>query len=438
MKKNYILLAATLLFGASAFAQDDTRNCGSMEVLEKQLRDDPGMARRLAKLEEHTANFIKNNPNQRTGAVIRIPVVVHVVYNTSAQNVSDAMIQAQINVLTQDFRKLNADANKTPSHFAGLAADCNIEFCLATVDPNGNATNGITRTYTKTHAFSTNDAIKYTSAGGKDAWPANQYMNLWVGNLGRSLLGYAQFPGGPAATDGVVVLYSSLPGGSSSYYNKGRTATHEVGHWLNLRHIWGDAACGNDLVSDTPLHNTSNGGCPAATHRSTCTGTPLEMWMNYMDYTYDACMYMFTTGQSTRMNAVLAPGGARYSLLTSPGCGTAAVANGSEGGDGETTTPEQTISARSIDGSVTVYPNPVTADMNIRYTLQNDQDVSIAVYNLMGARVATYNLGSKTAGNHTFSVNLRQDAALSSLPAGMYVATISGEKQQMVRFMVSK
>ncbi|WP_226999002.1 M43 family zinc metalloprotease [Flavisolibacter tropicus] len=134
-------------------------------------------------------------------------------------------------------------------------------------------------------------------------------------------MGYAQFPGGNPATDGVVILYSSVgsrkkvAGGTYvTNYDLGRTATHEIGHWMNLRHIWGDAACGNDFVGDTPLHNAANTGCPSADHRSTCTGTPLEMWMNYMDYTYDACMYMFSNGQKDRMLAAFAAGGPRASF----------------------------------------------------------------------------------------------------------------------------
>jgi len=132
-----------------------------------------------------------------------------------------------------------------------------------------------------------------------------------------------KFPGGAAATDGVVCTHTAFgnTGTAAAPFNKGRTATHEVGHWLNLRHIWGDATCGSDQVTDTPTHNTANYGCPSYPHYSTCTGAPLEMTMNYMDYTDDACMYMFSTGQSSRMNALFAPGGARYGLLSSNGCG---------------------------------------------------------------------------------------------------------------------
>ena len=162
--------------------------------------------------------------------------------------------------------------------------------------------------------------MKRTANGGDDAWNSTQYLNLWSCNMSGGILGYAQFPGGTASTDGVVILYSAFgrTGTVSAPYNKGRTATHEVGHWLNLRHIWGDANCGSDLVNDTPTHNTANYGCPTYPHLSTCTGTPTEMTMNYMDYTDDACMYMFTTGQSTRMTAAINT--SRSGLLTSLGC----------------------------------------------------------------------------------------------------------------------
>lgn len=134
-------------------------------------------------------------------------------------------------------------------------------------------------------------------------------------------MGYAQFPGGSASTDGVVIgpqyfgNKAYMPAGSTAYlaapYDKGRTATHEIGHWMNLRHIWGDATCGSDQVSDTPSHNTANYGCPEANHKSTCAGAPVEMTMNYMDYTDDACMYMFSAGQKNRTRALFTATGPR-------------------------------------------------------------------------------------------------------------------------------
>ncbi|NVO32401.1 GEVED domain-containing protein [Hymenobacter lapidiphilus] len=328
MKKNiYSLFLGLLGMGvtAEAWAQQQTlptkRDCATMEVLERQLAADPGMAIRLAGIEAQTQSFTDNPVANRTTAVVTIPVVVHVLYNTSTQNVSDAQIASQIAVLNEDFNKLNADVSKVPSAFASRVADVGIQFVLAKRDPSGNATTGIQRKQTSITSWSSDDRIKSTATGGLNAWPAGQYLNLWVGNLGGGLLGYAQFPGGSASTDGVVVTTTGFGRGGSSGapFNQGRTTTHEVGHWLNLRHIWGDANCGNDLVSDTPTQQTSNGGCPSFPKVTCSNGPNGDMFMNYMDYTDDACMYMFSTGQSTRMNALFASGGARASLLTSNG-----------------------------------------------------------------------------------------------------------------------
>ncbi len=330
MKINfYQFLAGCAMFSASlnAFAQSapTTRSCSTMELLAQQLKDDPTLLQRRNAIEAQTQKSIQRGSNLRTG-VITIPVVVHVVYNTATQNISDAQIQSQIDVLNKDFRKLNPDVSKVPSVWTGLAADAQIEFCLAKRDPSGNPTTGITRTQTtKTSFADTGDPIKYNSQGGKDAWDRNQYMNLWVGNLTGGLLGYAQFPGGPAATDGVVCTYTGFGtmGSAAAPFNLGRTATHEVGHWLNLYHIWGDdgtSCTGSDQCADTPNQGGSNGGCPSFPKIS-CSNTPNgDMWMNYMDYTDDRCMYMFTTGQKARMDAVLVSGGFRASLANSQGC----------------------------------------------------------------------------------------------------------------------
>ncbi len=326
-------MGAFLLVAFNASAQ---RVCASHDVLEEQLMNNPILREKMEEIERHTEDFINTPPGVRERVQVTIPVVVNVVWNTASENISDAQIQSQIDVLNQDFRATNADRTNTPAIFSSLIADFEINFCLATQDPSGNATTGIRRQQTSTTAFSSNDAVKFTAQGGLDAWDRNKYLNLWVCDLSGGLLGYAQFPGGAAATDGVVCdyLYFGTVGVATAPFNKGRTATHEIGHWLNLRHIWGDANCGSDLVSDTPTHNTSNAGCPTYPHLSTCSGTPVEMTMNYMDYTDDACMYMFTAGQKARAQALFATGGSRVSLLTSPGCqppsggGTCAVASG--------------------------------------------------------------------------------------------------------------
>jgi hypothetical protein len=319
MKKTYIAMLGLMMSLSTIGFSQSHRSCGSMDHLHQQIAEDPTVETRMQQIEHATSQWL-SDPSHRTGAIITIPVVVHVVYNTVAQNISDAQVQSQIDVLNEDFRKLNADASLTPSIFSALGADCQIQFCLAQRDPNGNATTGIIRKSTTTTAFSTNDNMKRAANGGSDPWNTSQYLNIWSCNMSGGILGYAQFPGGAAATDGVVILFNAFgrTGNVAAPFNKGRTGTHEVGHWLNLRHIWGDATCGSDLVNDTPTHNTANYGCPTYPHLSTCTGAPTEMTMNYMDYTDDACMYMFTTGQSTRMTAAINT--SRTGLLTSLGC----------------------------------------------------------------------------------------------------------------------
>lgn len=319
------LLSVTLFLTlaiSSAFAQEQ-RTCHTMETLERLKKEDPAMALRMQQIEQQTTNY----RNARTSGagniasavgvdeVATINVVVHVLYRTTQENISDAQIQSQIDVLNEDFRKLNADAGNVPSMFAGLASDVKLQFKLATTTPTGAPTNGITRKSSTKTSWGTNDAMKKASAGGTDPWDTKRYLNIWVCNIGGGILGYAQFPGGSAATDGVVVgpQYFGRVGYLSAPFDKGRTATHEVGHYLNLRHIWGDASCGNDYVADTPTQQTSNGGCPTFP-KPTCNNSS-DMFMNYMDYTNDACMNMFSAGQKDRMRALFVAGGVREALV---------------------------------------------------------------------------------------------------------------------------
>ncbi len=297
------------------------RTCGTMENHAMLLEQDKDLPARLAQIEAQTQQFV-NDP-YHPELVVTIPTVFHIVYNTSAQNIPDAQVLSQLQVLNEDFRRLNADASQTRAAFLGVAADAEIQFCLASRDPTGAPTTGITRTQTATTSFNTNNNVKHAATGGHDAWPAGQYLNIWIAPLGGGLLGYAQFPGGAAATDGVVVTWQSVGRGyptNLSAYNSGRSATHEVGHWLNLIHLWGDSStCGvDDLVADTPDSNASTFGCPYPSTLTQC-GNSVQ-YENYMDYTDDPCMNMFTLGQKSRMQALFGPGGFRASLLTSTGC----------------------------------------------------------------------------------------------------------------------
>ncbi|SDH66819.1 Pregnancy-associated plasma protein-A [Flavobacterium omnivorum] len=276
------------------------RGCASQEVLAAQMKADPTLALRMSKIEAFTEKAMLSG--RLVNGKVEIPVVVNVLYRTAAENISLDQIQSQIDVLNEDFNATNSDFTSTPALFSGVAANVGITFVLQNV----------VRKSTRTTSFSTNDAMKSASKGIAPTTPST-VLNMWSCNLGGGILGYAQFPGGSSATDGVVMDNNAFgrTGTVSGVYNLGRTATHEVGHWMNLRHIWGDATCGSDLVSDTPTHNTANYGVPAYPHYSTCTGTPVEMTMNYMDYTDDRGMYMFTNGQKSRMDAIFVSGGAR-------------------------------------------------------------------------------------------------------------------------------
>ena len=379
------------------------RACGTMDVLQAQLAADPAQAQRMAAIEAHTRRVLANPVlNRPTGAtLIVVPVVVHVLYNTTAQNISDAQVQSQIDVLNEDFQKLNADANKTPSIYAGLAANANIQFVLAKRDPAGAATTGIIHKFTKTASWSTNDAVKNSKRGGDNPWDATKYLNLWACNLGQGLLGYAQFPGGSASTDGVVCLYTAFgsrakfAGGTyTNAYDLGRTTTHEVGHWANLRHIWGDdsgACTGSDLVADTPNQGGENYGCPVFPKVS-CANSG-DMSMNYMDYVDDKCMYMFSAGQSTRMDAVFAAGGPRAGIASSLGA----------------TAPR---AAAAVLASF--YPNPATEVL----TLELRAGTAAAQY-----AVHVYDLRGREMTQARY--NGRGQVQVSALPKGLYYVSIS-------------
>src|SRR3954454_7938423 len=305
----------------SPSAPPKRRQCGAMQVTERLYEQDPRLRERHQRIEEEARRSIERGEAQRVWRkVVTIQVVVHVVHKTDEENISDAQIKSQIDVINKDYRGTNGDRSKVPDVWKGLAADPNIQFALASKDPKGKPTNGITRVQTTRDSFGTGDSVKKKSGGGVDPWPTDRYLNLWVCNLGQGLLGYAQFPGGPAATDGVVILYTAFGtrGAVAAPFDKGRTATHEIGHFFNLRHIWGDRndCSGNDFVADTPPAQAANTGKPKFPHITCNNGPNGDMFMNYMDYTDDDAMFMFTVGQVARMNATL--GGPRKTLAGAP------------------------------------------------------------------------------------------------------------------------
>ena len=265
----------------------------------KLLEMYPSFRDRLFKLEEQTAKYRSSDQKITTVPLATIKVIVHVVYKDPSQNISDAQIKTQIAVLNRDFRAQNTDRTKTPTPFKGLVSDTRVQFKL----------DRITRTATSKTSFSDDNGVKKASTGGIAAIDTKKYLNMWVCALGGGLLGYAQFPGGPVATDGVVIHYRAFgtSGTAQAPYNKGRSATHEIGHYFNLRHIWGDTpdCSGSDLVADTPNAAGPNFGKPKFPTITCNNGPNGDMFMNYMDYTDDDAMFMFTTQQVARIRATL-------------------------------------------------------------------------------------------------------------------------------------
>ncbi|MFK5959000.1 MAG: zinc metalloprotease [Lutibacter sp.] len=303
----------------SSEAKED--KCQSMQVLNRQLKENPGLENRMFAIEKHTRTFIagkkpSGNPGGGNGGgggttppptpytgTITIPVIVNILED-SAHPVTQANIDSQIAILNDDYNNNNGNTSGVPAEFASLIANADITFTLAAVN----------RKASTKSTWGTSNAMKDASQGGWDATDPAHNLNLWVCEIGGGILGYAQFPGGALATDGVVIgsdfLGENTAGGQ---YGHGRTATHEVGHWLNLRHIWGDGRCRqDDFVTDTPSSDRSNYGCPSY---PTVHCKSNDMTMNYMDYTDDNCMYMFSNGQNDRMRAIFASGGSRESFV---------------------------------------------------------------------------------------------------------------------------
>jgi hypothetical protein len=404
----FIFLFTFLVTTVFAFAQ---RNCGTASY--------------AARFENAIVVQQNNNSNHRDtieDEILTIPVVVHVLYNNNAQNISDAQIRSQIDVLNEDFRRMNADAINTPEVFKAHAADAKIMFCLAQINPEGYAANGIIRKYTSTRVFDVNDAMKYNAAGGDNAWNSKKYLNIWICNMGSNAIGYASQPGGQADRDGVVIQYNAFGriGSLMPNFNKGRTATHEIAHWLGLRHIWGDNECGNDGINDTPQQAFYNNNCPSFPSISSCSpDNNGDMFMNFMDYTNDACMNMFTHGQKIKMRGQFAINGPRNSFMNSFACDSSMAT--------AAPLPDDTIAVvKTIALSFKIYPNPATSDLNIE---------GMNGFDLKGQALKIY---SATGVLHFSKSNLSslENIDISHLNSGVYfVSIISGKDRKIVKLI---
>ena len=380
MKK--ILSLLILLCSVAVFAQ---RTCDTSRKLTELKNTVPGFAEHHQDVMEYIqnpnneqANFLRevNAP----AIVVTIPVVFHVLYKNATQNISDAQINSQLAVLNKDYRKLNTDFNSVvPAAFRPLGADMEIAFCKATRTPTGATTTGITRKSVGSN-FVFEDS--YYQAAGELAWDTTKYLNIWVGRFSDpQILGFAYFPSAAGSDyDGLCIgdQFFGTTGTASAPFNKGRTGTHEIGHYFGLSHPWGDdfsncaSTQNSDGVADTPATNRWYYDCPTfPSNTYTCTNTANgAMFMNFMDYVDDACMAFFTAGQKTIMQNTLA--GPRLSLLSSNGCGALGL--------------NEVEAIRAI----AVYPNPVS-----KYFMITSPQVEIdevEIFNTMGQLVKTQKL----------------------------------------------
>jgi len=424
--KRILLTAVSLLFFFSVnFAQDvqtasssttkNLKKCGTMKYLEQQKALDPTLELRLQQMEEFTQQWIKEHPEGSDNkTVITIPVVVHVLYAYSSQNISDARIQEQIDCLNRDYS--GANTHSIGAFVSSLKANTELQFCLAKRTPSGTYTTGIERRQTTAGPFSTDNAVKHYSQGGLDQWDPQKYMNIWVCDL-FNLCGYAAFPTTSLNSNYGVVIHYEFFGvtGASSPYNNGGTTSHEIGHCFNLYHIWGDdnGGCtqtsighGSDGCSDTPNQASENYECPSTSVLTDdCTGTsPGIMYMNFMDYSDDACYANFTPNQKARIQACFATGAPLANLKTSNGC-----------------TPGVGIEETETISDINIYPNPSNGLVNVKFALSNTSDVVISVSNILGGEIV------KIEKQKVASVDIPIDLANQS--AGIYFVKIQSGAQ---------
>ncbi|MEM7657551.1 MAG: M43 family zinc metalloprotease, partial [Bacteroidota bacterium] len=338
-----LLLGGSFLLIHPLSAQSE--GCATMEHHQHLLDTYPDMLPLRAEIEQFTQAFVQQG-EPLSAPVYTIPVVVHIVWKDSSQRLPLAHIQEQINSLNQDFRRMNADTNLTPAAFQAVAADVELEFCLASQTPDGAPSNGILYVPTTENDFTiATDEVKFSNLGGSDAWPRAEYLNLWVCQLeAGGVTGYATLPGGPPAIDGVVVDvdYVGSPASPAANGSIGRVLTHEVGHWFNLNHVWGDGDCSvDDGVADTPIQDGPIYDCPSFPLLNCNTGPDGAMFMNYLQYVDDSCMNLFSQGQKTRMRAQLQAGSFRFSLRNSPGCDSSTQCPMTSGLAGQSSQPDQ-------------------------------------------------------------------------------------------------
>lgn len=287
--------------------------CATVEKTEELARQNPAYAEGKAAFEQMCAQYESGALDQphRDSKQIDLAVVVHVLYQNEANNISYEQIKSQIDALNRDFDAAHEDLDKIPELWRGLVVSSGIRFHLADKDPDGNFTNGITRTQTNRSDIGDSEDYFKSSQGGIDPWPQPHYINIWVCEISSTILGFTILPSSTmAANDGIVIdprAFGTI-GTAQAPYDGGRTLVHEMGHYLGLRHVWGDddgSCTATDYMNDTPWQMEANYGCSNFPHLSCINEGNGDMFMNYMDYANDSCALLFTERQVSFMRLVL-------------------------------------------------------------------------------------------------------------------------------------
>jgi hypothetical protein len=408
------------LFTFSIPASFSQKECASYSYYLQESTDNLSLNKANQNIESFINNRLINDRNRMSPpgasgsglALISIPVIVHILYNNSEQKISEDQVRSQIDALNKDFRKSNSEASTLPVHFKSLAADCFIEFALATIDPQGKPTKGIIWKRTSTSSFGTDDRIKFSRHGGDDAWDSDKYLNIWVGKLTGGTVGYSSPLGSAKEKDGIVIRYTAFGtmGTIVAPYHLGRTTVHEAGHWLGLKHIWGDRYCGDDQIADTPPQKGPTQGCPRGISASCDNAASGSMYMNYMDITHDACTSLFTLGQRDRMRTLFSDGGPRYSLLHAVG----------SSGPSSSLPVELPVDTPAIQ-MIRVFPNPAVNMITV-HTAGTGSGL-ITIHNHLGQTVMQQKIISGTMQLH-----------IGALKNGLYFIKI-GKRNKAQKFV---
>lgn len=384
--------------------------------LERNYATQTLYAKQIEKLQNQQAIQVKSDRNIQPAkeSIFRLPLVFHILYQPDQPCPKEEQVLSQIEALNRDFAqsayKIQQMAD-TLQGFSKLVEDTFIEFCLATKDQQA----AIQYIPSKNAAWPIEESIK--SSSGVNIWDPQKYINVWVAPLGDNVAGWAQMPGGNPATDGIVIGYKyfGTMGTAQFPYNEGKTLTHLMGNYLGLFDLWSEHnPCQDDLVEDTPIHNAPNTGCAPYLHVSTCDGSPAEMTMNFMDNSYDACLYMFTAGQKKRMRSMLDEGGLRHSLSN-----TDVYCNLSDLKSSSTILTDEKLNRLNIQ----VSPNPVDEQFTLSINNISTTKLDVTVYNSLGKSMYKTKL-SPSAGSAQSSIQC------GDWPAGVYLVKINSDVVQ--------